>query len=214
MRYSTDHKAKTKERIVHSAAKLFAAKGFAATSIDEIMSVCQLTRGGFYAHFKSKSQLYRCAIERAATPLPSANHRSQREDDWIEQILREYLSGDQAEAIGGTSHLTFLATDAANEQADVRSGYASAFQTVSAQITNRVAAHSACNEAAIFSIAVMVVGANAISRTIDDRAVKEKLWASCRENAKALLENRSSAALSFFWEAPPEREQSYRQRRN
>ena len=41
------------------ARKLFAAQGFAATSIDAVMQESGLTRGGFYAHFKSKGELYR-----------------------------------------------------------------------------------------------------------------------------------------------------------
>jgi AcrR family transcriptional regulator len=211
MRYASNHKSETKGRIVRSAAKLFAEKGFVATSIDAIMRDCNLTRGGFYAHFRSKSQLYRCAIELAAAPIALPSNRcSQHEADWIEQVLNEYLSGDQENGLGAAAPLTFLAIDVASEDKDVRNGYASAFKTVSAQIATRIAAYSACSEAAIVSIAVMIVGAKAIARTVDDAPLKEKLWASCRENARALLENRSSASLSFFWEAPPDREYLYR----
>lgn len=62
MRYSKQRKQATRRRILDSARRLFAARGFAATSIEQIMRACALTRGGFYAHFRSKSELYREAL--------------------------------------------------------------------------------------------------------------------------------------------------------
>ena len=59
MRYGSEHKSRTRQRILASAAKLFAARGFAGVSIEDLMRDCGLTRGGFYAHFKSKAVLYR-----------------------------------------------------------------------------------------------------------------------------------------------------------
>ena len=59
MRYSPEHKSRTRQRILGTAARLFASKGFAATSIDDVMRNCGLTHGGFYMHFPSKAALYR-----------------------------------------------------------------------------------------------------------------------------------------------------------
>ncbi|HLF23676.1 MAG TPA: TetR family transcriptional regulator, partial [Burkholderiales bacterium] len=67
MRYSIGHKRKTRQKILASACRLFAAKGLAATSIEDIMRDCALTRGAFYAHFESKGQLYRDAIGHVAS---------------------------------------------------------------------------------------------------------------------------------------------------
>jgi AcrR family transcriptional regulator len=59
MRYTQGHKSKTRLTILMTAARLFARRGYEATSIEEVMRVCGLTRGGFYRHFKSKEHLYR-----------------------------------------------------------------------------------------------------------------------------------------------------------
>jgi TetR/AcrR family transcriptional regulator, transcriptional repressor for nem operon len=58
-------KQHTRQRILSAAARLFAAKGFSATTIDEVMHDCGLTRGGFYAHFRSKAQLHHEAVAQA-----------------------------------------------------------------------------------------------------------------------------------------------------
>jgi AcrR family transcriptional regulator len=58
MPYTPEHKARTRERIVESAQRLFNRHGFNGVSIDEIMADAGLTRGGFYNHFGTKDELY------------------------------------------------------------------------------------------------------------------------------------------------------------
>jgi hypothetical protein len=65
-------KQHTRQRILCAAARLFADRGFSATTIDDVMLECGLTRGGFYAHFRSKAQLHHEALPLAqqAADLP------------------------------------------------------------------------------------------------------------------------------------------------
>jgi TetR/AcrR family transcriptional regulator, transcriptional repressor for nem operon len=100
MRYSKQHKQATRQRILDSARQLFATRGFAATSIEAIMRACALTRGGFYAHFRSKSELYREALERI-----------------------EVRTSDP-------STLGFLASDVGSEDAEVRAAYTAAVNSL------------------------------------------------------------------------------------
>ncbi len=57
MPYSPDHKPKTRQKIIRSAAKLFKTVGYENVTIDQVMANAGLTRGGFYAHFKNKEDL-------------------------------------------------------------------------------------------------------------------------------------------------------------
>lgn len=72
MAHPKHRKQHTRQRILSAAATLFAAKGFSATTIDDVMHACGLTRGGFYAHFRSKAQLHHEAMlqARPETDLP------------------------------------------------------------------------------------------------------------------------------------------------
>lgn len=56
----------THERLLREAAQLFSLKGYFATSVDDVMGKVGLTKGGFYAHFRSKEELGRAVIEHAA----------------------------------------------------------------------------------------------------------------------------------------------------
>src|SRR6266498_3302238 len=57
MRYPATHKHITRRRIVDAASQVFRERGIAETGVDEVMRRAGLTHGGFYAHFRDKSEL-------------------------------------------------------------------------------------------------------------------------------------------------------------
>ena len=54
---------KTRERILDLAFDAVIAKGFAATSIEELVEAAGITKSGFFYHFKDKTDLARQLIE-------------------------------------------------------------------------------------------------------------------------------------------------------
>ncbi len=60
---SRDGKA-TRERILDATHELVMCKGYAATSIDDILGRTGLTKGAFFYHFKSKAELARALLQR------------------------------------------------------------------------------------------------------------------------------------------------------
>ena len=65
MRTSREEAARTRARIVRSAAALFKRDGIHATGLAGLMADAGLTHGGFYGHFESKEQLVAEACELA-----------------------------------------------------------------------------------------------------------------------------------------------------
>jgi TetR/AcrR family transcriptional repressor of nem operon len=53
----------TRERIVKIAAELFRKNGYHNTSLSQILEEAELTKGGFYFHFKSKEELGDAVID-------------------------------------------------------------------------------------------------------------------------------------------------------
>lgn len=62
MPWNANHKVESREKILQAAARLFTQNGYDAVSIDDVMREAGLTRGAFYAHFRSKSDIYNQAI--------------------------------------------------------------------------------------------------------------------------------------------------------
>jgi TetR/AcrR family transcriptional regulator, transcriptional repressor for nem operon len=203
MRYAKDHKLETRRKILQSAYRLFTAKGFASASIEDIMRACNLTRGGFYAHFSSKSQLYREAMKltaarKLASP-PTAN-----ESAWLDAMFKDYLDAESTRDDARRNRWTFFATDVASDDPDVRNAYEIAFKAMSEKITGRMAGQFGSSEDAVLAVLAMIIGAAAIARTLDDAKLKSKLLNACRKTATVLVENKNALApLSFFWEKEP-----------
>lgn len=59
-----DQKVDTRSRILDIAEAAVLDKGFEATSIEEIVAGAEISRGGFFYHFKDKNALARAMLER------------------------------------------------------------------------------------------------------------------------------------------------------
>jgi AcrR family transcriptional regulator len=54
----------TRERLLELAESAVLLKGFAATSIDELIAAAGITKGGFFYHFKDKNELAKALLVR------------------------------------------------------------------------------------------------------------------------------------------------------
>src|SRR5260221_5784186 len=66
MKVSREQVAENRRKILAAAARLVRKRGFDAVTIDEVTNEAVLTRGAFYGHFKSKSDLMAQACGYAA----------------------------------------------------------------------------------------------------------------------------------------------------
>jgi len=92
----------TRAAILGAARALFAAKGYAGTSLDEIVAGAQVTKGALYHHFRGKQELFEAAfvsVEDAAADRIRRTIRSVS-DPWEKALtgLREFLAVTRTEA--------------------------------------------------------------------------------------------------------------------
>ena len=62
MRYTPQHKARTRSKILEQASHALRAQGPHAVSVATVMGEAGLTHGGFYAHFDSKEALIEASV--------------------------------------------------------------------------------------------------------------------------------------------------------
>lgn len=162
---------------------------------------CGLTRGGFYSHFRSKGQLYQEAMESVTPPSGSAGSTGEKNDDFcIDAILASCLHPFDA-AGHDRKGWSFLATDVASKQPEVRAAYTEAFRAISQRLQNE-SAQSPGNGNSSLAAMTMVVGALAVAMTVDDLQLKANLVKACREHAIHLFEAGSKEEpFNFFWAA-------------
>lgn len=62
----------TREKILDAAEMLFQRRGVSRTSLQDIATEAELTRGAIYWHFKDKAEMFNAMMERATMPLEQA----------------------------------------------------------------------------------------------------------------------------------------------
>ena len=71
-----EYSASTKRALVDVAAELFTAQGYAGTSLDEIVSGAQVTKGALYHHFTGKQALFEAVFERVEDAASASIRRA------------------------------------------------------------------------------------------------------------------------------------------
>ena len=78
---------KTKRKIFETSMKLFAEKGYDATSIEEITATVGVAKGTLYYHFSSKEEIFNFLIEEGIKLLQnSIDIKTSKHDNYIDKI--------------------------------------------------------------------------------------------------------------------------------
>ncbi len=188
MRYSGDHKAKTRERVLREAARELRAKGRDNVSVARVMERAGLTHGGFYAHFSSKDDL---VAEAVATMFDDARARlAATTDDEPRRALRAYidfyLSAAHRDNRERGCPLPALSGDLARADLAARERFGAGVRGLSDRLAQRLRAiGSAAPEAEASAMLTQMVGAVALSRAVADPAQSDAILADAHADLVA-----------------------------
>ncbi len=126
MRYSAEHKAQTRARIVGRAATSLWQNGLHGVGVADLMKQAGLTHGGFYAHFKSRDELIGEAMVFAMDGI--ATKWRKRADQAtagkkIDAIVNGYLTAQHRDDIGNGCVLPALGAEIARANAKTRKAF-------------------------------------------------------------------------------------------
>ena len=185
MRYPPEHKLATRRRIVVAASAAFRERGVEGTGVDEVMRRAGLTHGGFYAHFRDKSELVAEAcreafdeavdnLERIAA-LPTAPKRARL-------LIDSYLSARHRDNRGSGCLVVAVGADMARLSGSARSGYSRGFQRHLDRLCAalRLARDPDENRDRVTQLMSSLVGALIFARATDDPARSDALLRSSR----------------------------------
>ena len=78
-----------KETIINESLKLFSLKGFVSTSLQDILSAANTSKGGFYNHFASKEVLFYQVLDEARTIWRDLNLNGiDQTDQHLDKVIR------------------------------------------------------------------------------------------------------------------------------
>jgi AcrR family transcriptional regulator len=191
MPYSKGHRAQVRDRIVESARRLFNRNGFASVSIDSIMEDAGLTRGGFYAYFKSKSDLY---VEVLGCFFTDPHWKNRWEGVEIDpaspeaapQIVRAYLSRQHFDDVDNSCPMVALPNDVARSDEKVRETFNGVLKAMVATLGRDVKSSTRDPEDVALAIAALCVGGMVLARALSDTTLADRLRDAAAEASLAL----------------------------
>jgi TetR/AcrR family transcriptional regulator, transcriptional repressor for nem operon len=188
MPYSSEHKTRTRARIVESARKLFNRHGFEQVSIDRIMSEAGLTRGGFYHHFDSKDELYVEAIHSFSTCNPfKPNVSDYTPAELARRLVDVYLSDEVLDSADFHCPLYALPSDVARAGLSPQKAYTQLINNL-IWVYSRALEGAPDREERAQAIVALCVGAMVVARTTHDTGLRGSVRATARQQALALLD--------------------------
>jgi len=174
--------AQTRAEIFEHAARLFRLRGYAGTNIDDIMLAAGLTRGAFYAHFRSKDDLF-AEIVRAGHGLLAQSRKV-----GPVPALEAYLAREDGAANALACTLAALPSDIARAGLGARLAYAGALQALVGELAGGGGARRLKADATV--AAILAVGAVALARASGDRRLSDWLLRCARRAALDLVKPR------------------------
>lgn len=174
MGYSTSHVENVKSRILNEANQLFRRKGFAKTSINDVMESAGLTHGGFYAHFKSKEDLFSQAMaEDLNFTLITRQLNEQPDADALEQLkhaVTYYLGFDNRDKVGNGCTMVTLCPEVARMSDKTKGNYTKSFEALIAEFESALG-----SRADALACIIQCVGGLTLARAVSDGELAEEL---------------------------------------
>ena len=183
MRYRPEHKAKTREKIVVHAGRLFRRLGYDGVGIDGIMAAAKLTRGGFYGYFRSKRHLFAEVMrgEHDFNKRMQARRGMDRETLTREalEIVGGYLDPANRKRVGQGCAMASLSVDVARADRAVREAYADKVRDLTHEFARGLERPADPDPRALASLA-LCVGGLVLARGVADESLSRAMLSACR----------------------------------
>jgi len=177
VKVSREQLAENRRNILAAAARLFRERGFDAVTLDDVMNEANLTRGGFYGHFKSKSDLMAQACAFAMRP-------TEHEPQTLLDYCTAYLSKEHRDNRAEGCPVAALGSEAVRQSLETPHKLAEGTKRIIAHLSKSAPGRTASARriAALASFSA-ILGGLVLARMVDDPALSDEVLAA---NRKAL----------------------------
>jgi TetR/AcrR family transcriptional repressor of nem operon len=188
MRYDTEHKQRTHEKVVQEAANAIRQHGPDKIGIASLMSKLGLTHGGFYAHFNSKDDLVAEAISHMFEDRMEAFRKclaGAEPAEGLASYIDLYLSIRHRDRRDKGCPVASLASDIARMPLVARKRFEVGIQHLTDAFTDVLKILDKPQpEILAASVVAEMVGAMTIARAITNSDLSERILDTARRNVK------------------------------
>jgi TetR/AcrR family transcriptional regulator, transcriptional repressor for nem operon len=180
MRYPSNQREKTHERIVSIASRMFRDRGYHGTGVNAVMKASGMTAGGFYAHFPSKEELFR-------ESLAAAFHDSRKRLlDKIggrrrpaSELVRMCFEVERAAEAGEGCPIPALGPDVARSGEAVRGTFEEELRKTAEAVTARMRKPGIPADEAALALLAVCSGAILLRRAVKSPELGDLVFEAC-----------------------------------
>lgn len=185
MRYSPEHKAEVRRKIVEDASRRVRTQGLSGAAVATVMQDAGLTHGGFYKHFKSKDALLleslRESFQQIADMLAQAAEGSRPETAW-KTIVKLYLSPEHCNHPEWGCPVAALASELARAEKSMKPEILGDLKRYKSRILPFMPGRRAADkESAFIAIFSTMLGAIGIARILTDPKERANVLATAQK---------------------------------
>lgn len=196
MRYRPGHKDRVRSNLLAAAGALAKQDGFANTGVDRLMASVGLTSGGFYAHFRSKSELLGAIVEHELNR--SLERLADKSDEALIVALESYLSTTHVDHPAQGCAVTAMSSEIARSDIETRQ----VFERLMLRIRDELGSHLA-SEADAWVLVSQMIGAVTIARAMASGEVRESLLdAVMQRSTQMIRDGKESGAVTPVEQRP------------
>ena len=188
MRYASDHKRQTHQRIVEAASRLFKGGGYVGTGVDAVMNAAGLTPGAFYAHFPSKNALLAETLALSVARMKErflAGFDERTASTWLRGVVLRYLSTTHRDSVADGCPLPALTADVFRADGVAREEFEAHLRGLLTELEGNMPTNlGSARDRALATIA-LCVGGLMLARAVKDRALSNRILRACRRLAVA-----------------------------
>ncbi len=175
MRPSKEQAKENRQRILDTAAKLFRENGIHAVGVDAVMKGAGLTHGGFYGHFKSKSDL----AEQALAHVMAESLKTEAQTSSLRDFAHIYLSPAHRDQAGDGCAVAALGPEFARLPERERDAVTDYIRARIEQVEHlRRAGGDKPHRAKAIADIASLVGALIMARAVNDPALSQEILES------------------------------------
>jgi len=184
LRYPASHKEEVHQKLLKNASEQIRELGLDNVSVKSVMKSERMTVGSFYAHFDSKDDLLKSAIEYAfaTTNLEFYDKIEKRTDaSWNKKVIERYLSDYHRDTIALSCPVATLMSEVSRASDDIRAAFENNLKELLKRFEPRVGKAKATGLFALLS------GGLLMARSVESEEYSDEILNDCIKSARALI---------------------------
>lgn len=190
-------KEESRAKILASAGRGFRAQGYGGLGVDGLAKAAGVTSGAFYAHFKSKNEAFRAAVQTGMHDLVEGVRLMQSEGgDWVTRFIDFYLGPRREADLAESCALQSLTNEVARADDATRDIYAAELaQVIDALAEGMKGPEPEARVRQAMGLLALLSGGVSMIRAVSDPALADRILASIAESARSLTASDGAEAV-------------------